>query len=165
MAQRHLQILLGLKITTISNLRILILGSNEVQVLTLPVRLVTVSGPGSVADLFAILFESAPKNSFLRSPVSVRSPRADPPFDISKNTCRLPDPNRFVLACPSCCENQERMLRLSRLRGWDRHREGDLVDSSVAKGIERSQCQYHGISSAGPSWPSSRRLERPYREE
>ena len=25
------------------------------------------------------------------------------------------------------------MLRLSRLRGWDRHREWDLVDSSVQK--------------------------------
>ena len=80
MAQRHLQILPGLKITTISNLRILILGSNEVQVLILPVRLVTVSGPGSVADLFAILFESAPKNSFLGSPVGVGSPSADRPF-------------------------------------------------------------------------------------
>lgn len=71
MAQRHLQILPGLKITTISHARILILGSNEVQVLTLPVRLVTVSGPGSVADLFAILFESAPKNSFLGNPFAL----------------------------------------------------------------------------------------------
>jgi hypothetical protein len=70
--------------------------------LTLPVRLVTVSGPGSLADLFASLFESAPKNSFLGIPVSVGSPSADPLFasSISKNTCRLPDPNLFVLACP-----------------------------------------------------------------
>ena len=41
--------------------------------MTLPVRLVTVSGPGAIADLFAILFASTPKASLAGGPVSAGS--------------------------------------------------------------------------------------------